>query len=358
MYSFGDHNNIALLQPAFVTTSVGEMLDSITDNERLKQVLSAITPLYGGVREMTPLYIHALIWDFYNRGAYRIVGGSDLIAKLLCESIRSRGGEIFTDSEVLAVNCSEHKAESLDVKGMGTVPCDYVISDIHPQILLDIIDSPLIRKIYRERICSMKQTVSNFSVYMKFKPDTLPYINSNCYHYGDDVWNCQSYDDSSWPKNFLYMHQCSADGQKFATHAIAFAYMNWDDVARWETTRVGRRGADYEEFKAQCCEKLLSSLESRFPGTRACIEKVWTSTPLTYRDYTGTVGGSMYGILHDKARLNQTTVAQRTKIPNLFLAGQNINSHGILGVTIGAILATSEILGYDSLMTQIKNETR
>ena len=134
--------------------------------------------------------------------------------------------------------------------------------------------------------------------------------------------------------------------------------MNWADVERWADTRVGHRGQDYLDFKEACKEKLLAALEEQFPGTLENIEACWTSTPLTYRDYTGTVEGSMYGIVHDKSRLNQTMVSQRTKLRNLFLAGQNINSHGILGVTIGAILACSELLGFDYLVNQIKEQTK
>ena len=35
-------------------------------------------------------------------------------------------------------------------------------------------------------------------------------------------------------------------------------------------------------------------------------------------------------------------VHHRTKVPNLFITGQNINSHGILGVLVGALVTTNE----------------
>ena len=62
----------------------------------------------------------------------------------------------------------------------------------------------------------------------------------------------------------------------------------------------------------------------------------------------------MYGIMRDTNFPTQTLVTQRTKIPNLFLTGQNINSHGILGVIIGAILTCSEIIGADTIIRQIQ----
>jgi all-trans-retinol 13,14-reductase len=95
-------------------------------------------------------------------------------------------------------------------------------------------------------------------------------------------------------------------------------------------------------------------LEEQMPGTRENIQHYYTSTPLTYLDYTGTERGSMYGILRDCTEPMQTVVSQRTKIPNLFQTGQNINSHGILGVIIGSIITSGELLGVNTIIEQIK----
>jgi all-trans-retinol 13,14-reductase len=46
---------------------------------------------------------------------------------------------------------------------------------------------------------------------------------------------------------------------------------------------------------------------------------------------------------------------QRTKVPNLYLAGQNIYAHGIMGVIIGSVLTCAEIMGIEPLLKQIQN---
>jgi all-trans-retinol 13,14-reductase len=63
----------------------------------------------------------------------------------------------------------------------------------------------------------------------------------------------------------------------------------------------------------------------------------------------------MYGIIRDKNFPLQTLISQRTKIPNLFMTGQNINSHGILGVTIGAIITCAEFIGINQIIKEIQN---
>ena len=129
--------------------------------------------------------------------------------------------------------------------------------------------------------------------------------------------------------------------------------MNIEDVRQWENTTVGKRGDDYLDFKTQKAEQLLDLVELRFPGFRKTINKYSSSTPLTYRDYTGTVDGSMYGILKDSSDPLKTLISTRTKIPNLFLTGQNIILHGILGVTIGAVTTCSDLLGKEYLIEKI-----
>ena len=170
-------------------------------------------------------------------------------------------------------------------------------------------------------------------------------MNYNYYGYeGDTPWGCEQYDEQSWPKGFLYMHFCQQEHQEFATTGVVISYMKMDEVERWRGTSVGHRGEDYEQFKARKAEKLLDTLERHFPGLRSCIKHYYTSTPLTYLDYTGTEGGSMYGVAKDVALGPACRVPHKTKIPNVLQTGQNINSHGMLGVLVGTMVTCNEIL--------------
>jgi len=126
--------------------------------------------------------------------------------------------------------------------------------------------------------------------------------------------------------------------------------MRFEEVAQWVGTKVERRGEAYKDFKQRKAEKALAQLERDFPGTLANVEAYYTSTPLTYSDYTGTKNGAAYGVMRD---VNSSRIAHRTRIPNLLLTGQSTNSHGIMGVIIGAISTCFEFLGRDFLWKQI-----
>ncbi len=356
LYNINEINDNVFLSPHTVKWSVNEFINSITKDRVLQNVLTGNLPLYAGKKDKTPMYIHALIHNFYIQSAYRIVGGSDSIAKSLANSINKFGGEILTNSEVEKINCNDERAISVELKNGETIEAKSFISNMHPQLTLEKLNTPLIRKAYRERVTNLENTISNFTVYIKFKKNTVPYLNSNFYYYASkNTWESENYTEKNWPLNFLYMHQAPENGGNFSEGALLIGYMKYSEVAKWDGTEVGKRGNDYLEFKEKKAHRLLETLEKSFPGILDNIESYSSSSPLTYINYTGTKEGSMYGIIRDKNSPVQTLVSQRTRIPNLFMTGQNINSHGILGVIIGSIITCSEFLGINTIIKDINN---
>ena len=336
---------------SYVTTSVNDFIASHTSDETLQNLLVGMIPLYNGEKNKTPLYVHAFINDSNINGAYRIIGGSDQIADSLVRSIRSFGGELFASARVKKINCDDSKAVSVVLDDGAQIAADYIISNIHPETTIDMIDSHMLRPVYRNRIQQMEQTAANFTVYIIFKKDTVPYMNYNYYHYNSDqIWDGEKYTVHDWPRGYLYMHLCPSPPSPYAQAGEILTVMRYDEVEQWAGTKAERRGEAYREFKRCKAEKVLSQLERDFPGTLANVEAYYTSSPLTYLDYTGTKNGSMYGVLRD---VNIPRILHRTKIPNFYFTGQNISAHGIMGVVIGAFITCSEFFGRDFLWKQI-----
>ena len=326
--------------------TINEVIDEVITDPLLAKVLVGNLPLYAAEKDKTPFSTHAFIMDFYNQSAYRIVGGSDQVAASLVKTIGRYGGQVLTRSKATKIVCDDTHATHVEVNGEKLLEADIVISDTHPMRTLELLDTNLIRPAFRKRINAIPQTVGGFSVYLRFKDGEVPYMNSNFYGYiQDSPWGCEQYDEASWPKGYLYMHLCHEPLPKFAKTGVILSYMQMADVERWKGTRVGRRGDDYEAFKREKAERLITAVEQEFPGLRDKLEDYYTSTPLTYQDYTGTEGGSMYGIAKDVSLGAACRVPHRTKVPNLLQTGQNINSHGILGVIVGTIVTCTEILG-------------
>ncbi len=344
----------AAVNTEFQLRSINEVIDEVITDPLLAKVLVGNLPLYAAEKDKTPFSTYAFIMDFYNQSAFRFVGGSDAVAKSLVRTIERYGGEVLTRRRVTKIICDDTHAVGVVVNGGNVLNGDYILSDAHPVRTMEMLDTKLIRPAFRKRLMSIPQTVGGFSVYLRFKPDAVPYLNSNYYGYqGDTPWDCENYTEAEWPKGFLYMHFCPEQNPAYASSGVILSYMQMKDVEAWKGTTVGKRGVDYEAFKRQHADRLIDTLEKHFPNIREKIEEYYTSTPLTYLDYTGTEGGSMYGNAKDIRMGAAYRIPQRTKVPNLFLTGQNINSHGMLGVLVGTIVTCSEFLTAKTIYEQI-----
>ena len=334
--------------------SVDEVIGSLIDNPTLREVLAGILPLYAGEKSRTPFSTHALIADFYEQSAFRIVGGSSKVASSLAHSIEERGGRVLTSLKVSKIECDDKKATAVITADGERLEGDLIISAIHPSRTIELIDSHLLRPAYRRRIRHARNTTAAFTVYLKFRENAVRYMNSNLYLYRNhSVWGCEHYDRESWPKYLLYMHFCHEENPTYAQTGQILTYMSFDEMKPWIGTHIGHRGVSYEDFKRHKAEKLIDALEAEVPGLRSNIESYYTSTPLTYLDYTGIPDGSMYGIAKDINTLGSGSISCKTRIPNLLLAGQSTMLHGMLGVIAGSFVTCSEILTTDEVFEQL-----
>lgn len=338
----------------YQTRSVNEVIDSVVKNPQLRQVLAGIQPLYAGEKDRTPFSTHALITDFYEQSAFRIVGGSSVLADALAANIRSMGGQVLVCKKVVKVECDGTHATAVVTEDGERYDADLVISAIHPKSTIQIIDSHLIRPAYRRRLEGVRNTTSAFTVYLKFKKDRVPYMDSNLYVYrGSTTWGCDQYTPQTWPESILYMHFCQEENPVYAYTGEIISYMSFAEITPWLGTQRARRGEDYEVFKRRKAEQVIDALEQEVPGLRENIECYYTSTPLTYLDYTGIPDGAMYGVAKDVSMMNMGNIPCKTRIPNLLLTGQSTVLHGMLGVLAGSLVTCSEILGTDEIFAQV-----
>jgi all-trans-retinol 13,14-reductase len=300
--------------------------------------------------------VHALVNYSFIESSHRVVNGSAQIAKLLVESIQANGGTVMTRAEAQSFDFADNQISSVMLSNGEVIEGKNFISDIHPASTLAMIPDGYIRKVYRNRILQLENTVSSFSVYIVFKKNSFPYFNYNLYYYKNkEVWDSSIYVPGKPAENFLLLTPAVTTDDHWAESIVIMSYMHYDEVKQWENTRIGKRGADYEAFKKQRSEQLIDLVEERLPGFRNHIHSYYSSSPLTYRDYTGSPQGSLYGVLKDCTDPLKSLISPRTKIPNLLLTGQNIILHGALGVTIAAVTTCSELLGLSYLVGKIKD---
>jgi all-trans-retinol 13,14-reductase len=334
--------------------SVSGFLKSLTNNTKLQNVLAGTNLLYAGVPDKTPLYIHSLIMHSFINSAWRLVDGSHQLAIAIAKSIKSNGGEVLRNTEAMHFKFKGNQISSIETKDGDIIEADTFISNAHPATTLKMIDGSYINKAYRNRITSLENTIGMFSLYIVLKENSFKYQNyNNYYHHYPSVWATQNYSKNKWPQSYMLYTPANSKSEEWAENMIIMSYMKFSDVKKWENTYIENRGEDYLVFKNEKTEALLDIVALKFPDIRKCIQHAYTSTPLTYRDYTATPEGSSYGVLKDYMLPYKTMISPRTKIQNLFFTGQNLNLHGILGVTIGAVMTCGEIIGHEYLVNKI-----
>lgn len=336
-------------------------VESITNNKKLQNVLVGTNLLYAGIPYKTPFYVHALVVNSYIESAWRFVDGGSQIARLLAREITSRGGVVKRHVRVTRLVEEGGVMRYAESSSGERFSGKYFISNVHPAKTMEITESSMIKKVFRNRMKNLENSISVFYVNISLKKNTLKYQNSNLYCYGEDnAWCALSYTEENWPNGFALFYVASSRGEEYAEGITLMAYMRYDDVKKWAhtfntVTEEDNRGEEYDRFKKDRAERLIDFAEPWIPGLRQSVKSYYAATPLTLRDYVGTEDGSLYGFAKDYQESIKTFISPRTKIPNLFLTGQNLNLHGVLGVTISAVVTCSEILGRKYILDKLNN---
>jgi len=343
------------LNPEILGESATELIRSVTANEKLRNILAGAYSLYAGNPDTTPLYIHACMRDSLINSSWRPIDGSQQIADLLAKGIKKYGGEVLTSSCVKEIVINNDVAEGVRLENGQSFFAANFISNAHPASTMKMIAEGKIKKIYKKRIMSLKNTWGVFSLYAILKKESFPYLNKNYFHYNSKGILHASQGERSWPDNYYYYTPASSNTGNYAESIVMMADMKYDEVSKWAGTSVNHRGDEYKEFKYRKAETMLEALDNRLPGVKSKIMKYYSSTPLTFSDYTSTHEGSAYGVMKDHRDPLRSIILPRTKISNLYFTGQNINLHGILGVTASAVISCSELLGLKYITKKISD---
>lgn len=350
-----------ITNPEILSINAWDYVGSITTNERLRAVLFGNGLLYAGDRTTTPLYVVALILNSYLKGSYRMINGGSQIARQLTKKIHGLGGKVLKHQDVFRANYHDGEITSVETKNGETYRAKNFISNVHPKGTIDIFGKDQFRAAYRNRLNKISNTVSSFMLYLSFEENAFEYFNHNLYAYKvDDVWDTVSYDKSVWPESLYICTPASKNQGKWADSMAVMAYMDYAEVEKWggsfnTIAESGERGEEYRSFKKEKEQVILNELEVIYPGIRKSIKGIYSSTPLTYKDYIGTEDGALYGILKDSNNIMVSKINAKTRVPNLFQTGQNIVFHGILGATIGSLVTCFNFIDSKELIQKIKN---
>ena len=314
----------------------------------LRDVLSGNALRMELRRESLPLFTFAHCNAGYVESSWRLRGPGSQIADRLAGHIRACGGDIRCDAEVCELAEKDGRLVAARCRDGEVYEADAFISDLHPATTCRLLcESRLLRKSYRRRMDTQPNTVGMLTVSLRLRPQTLRYFNHNHYVYAQpDVWaSCRG---EGPVKAVMVSCRVPEDETDFTRQVDLLTPMAWERCLPWADTTVGRRGEAYRAMKDRLADECLALAERVVPGLGDRVEERHISTPLTYRDYTGTPEGSAYGLRKDYHEPLTALLSPRTPVPNLWLTGQSLMLHGVHGVTMTA-LRTCAAMGNGNL---------
>lgn len=324
--------------------SLADVLGRYIDDEELKSVLSWITVYTGMPPEESLFSLSTLITKLFIEESCQIRGGIPALRDALVSAIEDNGGQVLSGHEVSSFLVSGHSVTAV-LCGNGRIfPASAVVSSMPLDVFLPMFSRSVKEEdkdIYarwisrfRKKIDSRSGKSSMFSLFIKMKPcvpatvfDGVPltFVASR---------------DAGWPSRFTVIPYVQ-DG--FAVSVQVHAAMSFDDVLPWASSVPGSRPAEYEKFKASRSGRIMSLLDALCPGFGEMTGKVWTSSPLTVRDWLGRTCGNVYGMLAVPEN-GLPVISVRTPADNLFLAGEDVRFHGLCGVPATSIECVEAIL--------------
>ena len=351
-------------------TSLKDVLDSLTTNDRLKAILVYPFGDYGAAPDETCFFMHAmLINHLYRKGGFYPKGGASEIAFQMIPGIVKGGGAVLTQAKVQEIliengaacgvkltlrNGSSHTIRAPNVISGAGIYNTY--KQLLPQHVVD--NYNLVKKldsVHPGLSClqilvgldgtkeELNLPSKNFWIFLSDNPgkDLHDYLAMS----REEALNSPipllfvsfpSAKDPTWESRYPGKSSCIV---------ITLSSLSW--FAEWKDEKVKKRGAIYDGLKSSFMNQAWNQVLERFPNLKDKTYNMVTGTPLTHVHYLNSMHGEIYGINHNKERfsLDQAMdLRPETPIPGLYLTGQDVFTCGFMGGAFGGVLSASSVL--------------
>ena len=347
--------------PSYFKKTTYEVLSELTDNPKLIAVLTGQWGDCGLPPKQSSFLIHALIARHYLEGAYYPEGGAWKIADTIIPVIQQSGGDLLTYASVSKIVIEKGKAVGVEMSDGHIIKADKVISGAGVfNTFNDLLPQELSKKLgYEEKVKSVQSSKAHLGMYIGLKGSTeelkLPKTNFWIFPDYDADENLKTFEeDMSRELPAVYISFPSAkdpewqrkNPDKSTIEIVAPCPYEWFE--KWEGEPWGKRGDDYEALKNMFTERMLDVLYAKMPHLRGKIDYHETSTPLSTNFFCAYKKGELYGLNHDPSRFEQSWLRPETKVPGLYLTGQDVLSCGIGGAMMAGVMTSVSVLGWKS----------
>ena len=333
--------------------SAYDVISEFTDNPKLRAVLCAQWGYYGAIPEEASFAIQALVARHFLYGGYYPVGGSQRIAEGLLGTVAANGGwtRIATPVDGIVVDGDGH---AIGVRvGDDVIHAPRIISGIGAQATVErLLPASFAQQDWARSFKSLQPAAAHVCLYLGFKGDIREagataanqwFVSS--WRQDEAAWMIDEQRESFPDAPILY---CSFPSLKDPEHdpgeemihtGEVVTFVPWDVFEKWQGTRWKKRGEEYDAFKERLHESLLEQFFRAMPQLKPMLQFAELSTPLTTDHFNRAMGGSIYGLSPTPDRYTNPWLRPKSPVPNLYMAGCDVCSPGVIGAMFGGVLA-------------------
>ena len=359
---------LLLKSSRFMFRNTYDVLSELTDDQDLIAVLCGQWGDMGLPPKRSTFLVHAMIVRHYMHGGYYPIGGSWKIADSIIPKVQAAGGEVFTYARVEKIVVENGKTTGVKMKDGHFIECPCVISSAGIDNTFKGLLEPTVSEKagYTRKLKTVEPSYAHLGVYIGLKgtAEELGLPKTNFWIYPDNDYDAaveRFIDDADAPFPVVYISFPSAKDPNYeerhpgtaTIEIVAPAPYEWFEKWRHETW--GKRGDDYEAFKAELGERLIAHLYEKLPELRGKVDYYEVSTPLSTNWFGGYQKGELYGLAHTSERMQQKWLRPKTTIPGLWLTGQDILTCGVTGAMMAGLLTTTSIVGWRKIIPLMKN---
>ncbi len=333
---------------------VGAFLEQFTQNKDLLNLLAFASTLYGGQKDKTPAYVHALINVLYLNGSSMFAHSSQQLADVLAALITEHGGEVLCNHPVAKIDVENRVVQRVMTQSGEVFESDVYVSSLHPTVTTRLCSEGAFPRSYVSRLESVPNSYSAFKVFYEVDAKAFDALKSPVYILRNQnrFWNLFEY-DATWPQGVALFMTDSKVTPQGTRMLMTVSPMSFEAVSPWSDSTTGHRPAEYKQWSAEKIAQVTDLISCHYPGFDQTVVRSFAASPLTFRDWLGAPEGNMYGYCKDASNILLSHLPVYTKVSNLLLTGQNINLHGICGVPLTAIQTAEAVLGKNVILNAI-----
>jgi all-trans-retinol 13,14-reductase len=334
-----------------------DVVGRLTDDPRLRSLMTAQWGYYGSVPSRSAFAIQALVVKHFAHGAYYPVGGSGTIAKGLLATVAEHGGWTRIRADVQEIVIESGRAVGVRLPGGEEIRAKRIVSAAGvPSTIRRLLPERFARTRWARELLQLSPSPPHLCLHLGFEGDIRQDGCSGANKWFYETWDCE---DDFWhvrpgqaeqPRaQVLY---CSFPSLKDPEHdpgprckhtGEVVTFVPWETFAPWRQTRWKKRGEDYAAFKEQLTERLLEQFLERIPGLRDKVKYAELSTPLSTDHFCRPTRGAIYGIEPTVERYRNPWLRPRSPIPGLWFSGSDVASVGVMGAMGGGQLCALAI---------------